>query len=300
MNLKQLEYFVSVGETLNFTKAAKKCFISQTAMTQQIRALEEGIGALLFIRDKHHVELTPAGRVFMNEAKAILARADEAVKLARSAAEGFSGSISIGFIRGYEQSLFSETIRNFHETYPNISIRLIRENMSALYGLLEDGECDIAFNLSPNIRNYQDLSRRFLKAYPLMAVLYPGHPLASRKHLSYRELAGEEFIIMQPKGRPNDEAEEVILCYNRGGYAPNIVSREKELMVSAGLGIAILPEYAVRYYRNTRNLVVIPMHKEEEGQEEETLDFEVSWLTENHNPAIEKLLQWVSIMKVTE
>ena len=70
MNLKQLEYFVSVGETLNFTKAAKKCFISQTAMTQQIRALEQGIGALLFIRDKHHVELTPAGRVFMNEAKA--------------------------------------------------------------------------------------------------------------------------------------------------------------------------------------------------------------------------------------
>ena len=56
MNLKQLEYFVSVAETLNFTKAAKKCFISQTAMTQQIRALEEGIGAALFIRDKHHVE----------------------------------------------------------------------------------------------------------------------------------------------------------------------------------------------------------------------------------------------------
>lgn len=131
MNLKQLEYFVSVAETLNFTRAARKCFISQTAMTQQIRALEESIGVLLFIRDKHHVELTPAGRVFMNEAKAILSRSEEAVKLARSAAEGFSGTISIGFIRGYEQSLFSETVRSFHEAYPNISIRLIRENMSA-------------------------------------------------------------------------------------------------------------------------------------------------------------------------
>ena len=305
MNLKQLEYFVSVAETLNFTKAAKKCFISQTAMTQQIRALEEGIGAALFIRDKHHVELTPAGRVFMNEARVILARAEEAVKLARSAAEGISGSISIGFIRGYEQSLFSETLRNFHEAYPNISIRLIRENMNALYGRLEDGECDVAFNLSPNVCKFQELSHHFLKAYPLMAVLYPGHPLAARKHLSYRELAGEEFIIMQPKGRPNDEAEEVILCYNRGGYVPNIVSREKEvqtllLMVSAGLGIAVLPEYAVRYYRNTRNLVVIPMLKEEGEKEEETLDFEVSWLMENHNPAIEKLLQWVKVMNVTE
>ena len=303
MNLKQLEYFVSVAETLNFTRAARKCFISQTAMTQQIRALEESIGVLLFIRDKHHVELTPAGRVFMNEAKAILSRSEEAVKLARSAAEGFSGTISIGFIRGYEQSLFSETVRSFHEAYPNISIRLIRENMSALYSLLEDGECDVAFNLSPYVHNYHELSHRFLKSYPLMAVLYPGHPLTSRKHLSYRDLSGEEFIIMQPKGRPNDEAEEVILCYDSGGVAPNIVCREKEvqtllLMVSAGLGIAILPEYAVRYYRNTRNLVVIPMLKED--LEEETLDFEVSWLTENHNPAIEKLLEWVQITKVTE
>lgn len=200
MNLKQLEYFVSVAETLNFTRAARKCFISQTAMTQQIRALEESIGVLLFIRDKHHVELTPAGRVFMYEAKAILSRSEEAVKLARSAAEGFSGTISIGFIRGYEQSLFSETVRSFHEAYPNISIRLIRENMSALYSLLEDGECDVAFNLSPYVHNYHELSHRFLKSYPLMAVLYPGHPLTSRKHLSYRDLSGEEFIIMQPKG----------------------------------------------------------------------------------------------------
>ena len=107
MNLKQLEYFVSVAETLNFTRAARKCFISQTAMTQQIRALEESIGVLLFIRDKHHVELTPAGRVFMYEAKAILSRSEEAVKLARSAAEGFpapypsdlSGAMSRAFFQ---------------------------------------------------------------------------------------------------------------------------------------------------------------------------------------------------------
>lgn len=303
MNLRQLEYFVSVAENLNFTKAAKKCFISQTAITLQIKSLEETVGVPLFIRDKHHVELTPAGKVYLNEARAILARAEDAVKLARTAAEGISGNLTIGFIRGYEQSLFSETLRGFHEAYPNISIQLVRDNMSALYGRLADGECDVAFNLSPYLQTYPELNHRFLKTFPMMAVLYPGHPLASRKSLTYQDLAKEDFIIMQPKGRPNDETEEVMLCYNRGGFIPNIVSREKEvqillLMVSAAMGIAILPEYAVRYYHNAKNLIVIPVLKEDHTWE--TLDFEISWLAENQNPAIERLLQWIEIRGIGE
>ena len=133
MNLKQMEYFVAAAEQLNFTRAAKKCFISQTAMTLQIQSLEEKIGVPLFVRDKHHVELTAAGKVYLNEARAVLVRAEEAAKLARTAAEGVAGELTIGFIRGYEQSRFSETLRSFHEAYPNISIHLLRENMSALY-----------------------------------------------------------------------------------------------------------------------------------------------------------------------
>ena len=78
MNLKQMEYFVAAAEQLNFTRAAKKCFISQTAMTLQIQSLEEKIGVPLFVRDKHHVELTAAGKVYLNEARTILVRAEEA------------------------------------------------------------------------------------------------------------------------------------------------------------------------------------------------------------------------------
>ena len=178
MNLKQMEYFVAAAEQLNFTRAAKKCFISQTAMTLQIQSLEEKIGVPLFVRDKHHVELTAAGKVYLNEARAILVRAEEAAKLARTAAEGVAGELTIGFIRGYEQSRFSETLRSFHEAYPNISIHLLRENMSALYELLDNGTCDLAFNLSLYTQNYEDLKHRFLKQFPMMAVLYPGHTLA--------------------------------------------------------------------------------------------------------------------------
>ena len=286
MNLKQMEYFVAAAEQLNFTRAAKKCFISQTAMTLQIQSLEEKIGVPLFVRDKHHVELT-----------------EEAAKLARTAAEGVAGELTIGFIRGYEQSRFSETLRSFHEAYPNISIHLLRENMSALYELLDNGTCDLAFNLSLYTQNYEDLKHRFLKRFPMMAVLYPGHTLAGDSHLMYRDLAREDFIIMQPQGRSNDEAEEVLICYNKGGFIPNIVAREREvqtvlLEVSAGFGVAILPEYAVRHYRNARNLVVVPLLRADGSPEE--LDFEIAWRQSNPNPAIEKLLQWVETHEYVE
>ena len=303
MNLKQLEYFVAVAELLNFTKAAKKCFISQTAMTQQIRSLEEKVGVTLFLRDKHHVELTAAGKVYLNEAKAILLRAEEASKLARSAAEGVSGELTVGFIRGYEQSRFSETLRTFHEVYPNIQLHLIRENMNALYELLEENACDIAFNLSLNTRSYEDLQHHFLKRYPMMAILYPGHSMSGQNHLQYKELAKENFIIMQPQGRSNDEAEEVLICYNRGGFIPNIVSREREvqtvlLEVSAGFGVAILPEYAVRHYWNARNLVIVPLLRDDGSPEQ--LDFEACWRRENTNPAIGNLIQWMQTHNYTE
>ena len=106
MNLKQMEYFVAAAEQLNFTRAAKKCFISQTAMTLQIQSLEEKIGVPLFVRDKHHVELTAAGKVYLNEARAILVRAEEAAKLARTAAEGVAGELTIGFIRDMSRAVF--------------------------------------------------------------------------------------------------------------------------------------------------------------------------------------------------
>ena len=71
MNFNQLEYFISAADNLNFTKAARECYISQTAMTQQIQALEKNLGVKLFLRDKHHIELTTAGSVYLKEARAM-------------------------------------------------------------------------------------------------------------------------------------------------------------------------------------------------------------------------------------
>lgn len=297
MNLNQLEYFVTAAELLNFTKAAQKCFISQTAMTQQIRALEKKVGVPLFIRDKHHVVLTTAGKVYLNEARIILNRSDEAVRLARMASEGVTGEITIGYISGYGQSDFSDILRKFRIAYPNIKVNLYKNNMSVLLEMLEQGKCDLVFAVSPYSRGQSGVESQYLTSYPVMVVLPEGHPLSGKDALSYAELEKEDFIIMQPKGRSKDQMEELILLYERGGYIPNVVEVEGDqetllLMISAGMGISILPEYITKKYQNDKNLIFIPMLNSDGNAN--TVDMEISWMSGSKNPAVE---QFLSILK---
>ena len=117
MNLNQLEYFVNAAETLNFTSTAKKFYISQTAITQQIKALEEHLGEELFYRKNKKLSLTPVGKVFYQECKAILIRTSDALEKVHLAANGIIGDLRIGVIDGYEKTNISDSIRNFHNEF---------------------------------------------------------------------------------------------------------------------------------------------------------------------------------------
>ncbi len=294
MNFNQLTYFINVAETLNFTKAAANCFISQTAMTQQIHALEKTVGVPLFTRDKHHVELTAAGRVYLNEARVLLERNNDAIRLARLVTEGIQGDLTIGYISGFGQSDFAEPLRYFHNAYPSIQLHLFHNNMSVLFEKLGKHECDLIISISPLVRNFIGINHRYLKSYPVLAVLPAAHPLANKSSLTYQDLKDENFIMMEPSTRPKDQMEESILIYERGGYYPNIVAMEGNpetllLMISVGLGISILPEYIVRLYRNNKDLRIIPLIKADGSTE--VIDLEIDWLESNQNPALNHMLE---------
>lgn len=296
MNLNQLEYFISAAETLNFTKAANKCYISQTAMTQQIKALEKTIGVPLFIRDKHHVELTNAGEIFLKEARVIVERSQKALKLVRTNASGLEGKLTIGFICGYGHGEFIEFVREFHKIYPNIQISLIRDNMSILFEKLEKGECDVIFTISPYRQKFERTDNLCINSYPLLAALDKNHPLSNLDGLKYSDLKEEKFIIMQPYRRAKDEAEEAMLIFDRGGFFPNIVAMEGDQetllsMISIGLGISILPEYVVSPYYKDSNLVFLPLFQE--NGEAQTMEFECSWLKHNQNTVVERFIEVV-------
>ena len=111
MNRNQLKYFVAAAESRSFTKAAEQFYISQTAITQQIRLLEEALGCPLFDRSTRPVSLTPAGTIFLREAKGILERMSRAQERVHDASTGLSGTLRVGYVRGYERSDLSAHIR---------------------------------------------------------------------------------------------------------------------------------------------------------------------------------------------
>lgn len=145
MNTNQLKYFVAVAQYRSFTKAANQYYISQTAITQQIRALEESMNVQLFNRSSRPVALTPAGRIFFLEAKAILERMETAVSKVKDASTGLVGTLRIGYTKGYERSDLSNKLRAFHLEYPNILLTCYRCDTDRLAAGLFNNEYDIIF-----------------------------------------------------------------------------------------------------------------------------------------------------------
>ena len=145
MNINQLKYFIAVAEYKSFTKAANQYYISQTAITQQIHALEEQMNVSLIDRSCRPIALTPAGNVFLLEAKAIVERMNHALTKVQDATTGVGGILRIGYTKGYEQSSFSNLLKNFHLDYPDTLLTCYRCDTEMLAAGLLNDDYDIIF-----------------------------------------------------------------------------------------------------------------------------------------------------------
>ena len=288
VNLNQLRYFISVAETGSFTKAAVNHYISQTAITQQIHALEENIGVSLLDRSSRPVSLTPAGRVFLKEAKEILSRMDAALSHTREASTGLEGELRLGYTKGYEHSDLTQHLRSFHHEYPNVLISCYRLDTDMLAAGLINGDYDVIFTWdSTNIRQEESLSMRVIEHVPLRVALYANHPLARKKVLSRRDLKDEHILFMSPSGTGHSFGDDFyIRLYQQAGYQPNILMRSNDMesilmMVAAEEGISIVPEYTHPWNIGTENVVLLPLSGE--GETEEIL---IAWRKHDENPAL--------------
>lgn len=293
MNLNQLNYFVSAAQLHSFTRAAEEHYISQTAITQQIRALEQSVGVQLFNREKRPVELTPAGEVFLIEAKAILERMDSAVSKARDAATGLVGSLRIGYIKGYERSDLSARLRRFHKSNPNILLTCFRCDTDALTAGLLGGSYDMVFTWdSADILQDPRIDRREVGRAPLMAVLYRRHPLAQRPSLRREDLKNERIIYMSPSHTGESRRDALLEeRYFKAGYRPDIIAHSGDaesvlMMVDAEEGVSILPDYITGKLTNAENLVFVPM----EGEKEYEAIY-CAWKKADTNPALRRFVR---------
>jgi len=289
VNLNQLRYFVSVAENGSFTKAAVQHYISQTAITQQIHALEENIGAKLFDRNNRPVSLTPAGKVFLKEAREIMSKMDFALQRTREASTGLEGELRLGYTKGYEHSDLSKYLRSFHHEYPNVLISCYRCDTDMLAAGLINGDYDVIFTWdSTNLRQEDSLQLQVVEHVPLRVALHANHPLARRSELTRKDLRQENILFMSPSGSGDSFGDAYyIKLYQQAGYQPNIILRSNDMesilmMVAAEEGISIVPEYSHPWDVGTENVVFVPLVGE--GETEEIL---IAWRKNDDDPALE-------------
>lgn len=248
MELRHLRYFVAVAEELHFGRAALRLGISQPPLSQQIAALETEVSARLFNRDKRNVVLTPAGKLFLVEARAALKQVDRARDVARRAQSGELGELRIGLFGSAPLATgVSDSIGSFRALLPDVSLILRELDSAQQIEHLQTGALDAGF-----IRQHRTpilpsaLSAIQVTREPLHAILPQSHALASDDGpLPLAELADEPFVFFPHTAHSSMHEQVYSLCRD-AGFLPRIVQEANANamivgLVAAGVGVSILP-----------------------------------------------------------
>jgi LysR family transcriptional regulator, hca operon transcriptional activator len=193
MELRHLRYFVAVAEEGSLTVAAeRRLHTSQPSLSRQIRDLEVEVGVPLLTRSVHGVELTPAGKAFLDHARLALTQVEAAREAARRAAQPEKPGFALGFLTGQEMDWLPEAMHILRDELPNIDVTIASEYSPDLADALMRGNLDLAFMRRE--ANAADLMFRTVTQEPLVVVLPSDHRLASRKSIEVRQIAAEPFI----------------------------------------------------------------------------------------------------------
>jgi LysR family hca operon transcriptional activator len=246
MELRHLRYFVAVAEELNFTRAAERLNTAQPSLSQQIKQLEQHLGVQLLNRSKRYVALTEGGRVFLAEAKEILARLDRAVQRAARAQQGKSVELSIGVVPAAEIKILPKLIPLLERSLPKV--RLVFHNLPSAEQkrLLATGSLDVGL-----LRGPLDDPRLEVEdvLWEVLVVGLPArHPLARKKAVGIRQLNDLPFIMVSREGSPELHAAVQAFC-ERSGLHPRVAQQADNVlgnlnMIRAGIGFGLFPDYA--------------------------------------------------------
>jgi DNA-binding transcriptional LysR family regulator len=244
MELRHLRYFIAVAEELHFRRAAERLHMSQPPLSQQIRQLEEEVGATLLLRNQRKVELTAAGSAFLVRAREILDSVEDAARQARRVQRGEVGRLAVGFVGSAMYSFVPELLRAFRDDKPDIALRLHEEGTTEQLRQLDDGRLDVGFvrlrGARPGLAFETVLEEEVVVALPDV------HPLAQRPLLRLEDLEGEPLVLLTPAGSPGLRAALAGTITQLGGEE-RIVQEVAEMqtvvgLVAAGVGLSLVPE----------------------------------------------------------
>jgi LysR family hca operon transcriptional activator len=246
MELRHLRYFVAVAEEGSLTVAAeRRLHTAQPSLSRQIRDLERAVGAQLLIRSARGVELTEAGKVFLEHARLALAQVEAGRQAARKAARPQKPSFAVGFLSGQEVTWLSEATRALGTELANIEMTVSSEHSPDLAEGLVSGRLDVAFMRAEPGR--LELEYITVAREPFVVVMPSDHRLAELERVDVKELAGEVFIGASDVAGPMREAIDTYLAAHKLDLEP--AHRVHNLTMAMSLiastrGIALLPAYA--------------------------------------------------------
>jgi LysR family hca operon transcriptional activator len=192
MELRHLKYFVAVAEEGSLTVAAeKRLFTAQPSLSRQLRDLEEEVGAPLFVRRARGIELTPAGRAFLDHARLSLSQAAEAIAAARRIARPGKQSFSAGFLTGQEVDWLPQVTEILRNELKNIDFKVTSDFSPDIADAVQRGDIDVGFC---RVEPRPDVSYHVIAREPIAAILPSDHRLAARREIDPRELEQEDFI----------------------------------------------------------------------------------------------------------
>jgi LysR family transcriptional regulator, hca operon transcriptional activator len=246
MELRHLRYFVAVAEEGSLTVAAeRRLHTAQPSLSRQMRDLEYEVGAQLMVRSARGIELTAAGRVFLDHARLALAQVEAAREAARRAAEPAKQSFALGFLTGQEMDWLPEAMRILHDELPNMEVTVSSQYSPQLADALTRGKLDVAF-MRPEAQT-PDLAYRLVTKEPLVAVLPSDHRLAACDAIDLHDIVGETFVGVSntaPALRVviNDYLERSSLGIRPDHEVDNLAMAMS--LIASTRGVALLPAYA--------------------------------------------------------
>jgi DNA-binding transcriptional LysR family regulator len=294
MDIKGLRYFIAAAERLNFTTAAKECYITQTAMSLHINKMEAEMGFKLFKRDKRAVELTDAGRDFLGYAHAIMDDYGAAVEHGVNVAAGTNGVLNVILPGYFEGFVFMEKFKKFREEYPGVILNLRIQTPDVAVSHLQKKRGDVAIGMSYDMESEEDIRTIEVRRDPVIVLCNSEHPLANREpRVKPQELERETFLLAISKSVPNSISV-IRKKWRKMGFELNdyvgVKNMDEMLMfIELGYGIGVFPSFVRDYFGKFRQgITEIDVAFRSEPP---TLTTAIGCMKDNKNPMVERFIR---------
>src|SRR5882757_3669598 len=202
MDLRHLRNFLAVGEALNFTKAAAQLRVGQPALSRQVQDLEEEIGVDLLHRSPRGVTLTAEGKLFLDEVRELLKRADESVEKVRALARGEYGELHVGYAPSPTVEILPPALAAFQKSVPRVKLTLHDLSSGELIAGLRDATLELAIMIEPDREQAAGIEFEVLRTYPACVALAATHPLARLKSISLEQVSAEPLVGFRRRDYP--------------------------------------------------------------------------------------------------